>query len=270
MNKWLKIMRPVNGFMGLFSIYIAAFIAVNVHILSYIIPVTLGAIIVFFVTSGGNIINDISDYETDKLNHPQRPLPAGTISRKSAYYFFLALFIIAFLISFGINYLAAIFVLVAESLLISYEFRTKRMGLPGNITVSVLIGMIFLFGGLITDTILKMVLLFLLAFFSNMSRELMKDIEDVKGDIDRNTFPKKHGIGAARFLSIIFILATVSISYLPYYFKILSIYYVYAVIIDDVLFLTTGFLEKNNISRAQKISKVAMIWGMFSFLLGGF
>ncbi|MEM0140054.1 MAG: UbiA family prenyltransferase [Ferroplasma sp.] len=270
MNKWIRIMRPVNGLMGFFSIYIIAFIAVNIHIASYIIPVTLGAISVFLVTAGGNVINDISDYESDKINHPKRPLPEGSISRKSAYYFFFFLFIAAFILSFGINFYIPGFILLAEFLLVSYEFKTKKIGLPGNATISFLIGMIFLFGGLLTDTLSKMILLFLLAFFSNMSRELMKDIEDVKGDIDRNTFPKRHGINSAKILSIIFIIATVSISILPYYFKILSIYYVYAVIIDDIMFLTTAYLLFKSVSSAQKISKIAMIWGMFAFLLGGF
>lgn len=268
MNKWLKIIRPVNAFMGFFSIYIVGFIAVNIHILNFIIPLTFGALSVFFVTSGGNIINDISDYETDKKNHPDRPLPQGTIKRKTAFYAFLMFFILGFLFSLFISLEISIVVIIAELLLISYEFKTKKSGLLGNFTVSLLIGMIFLFGGFITDSLLKMFLLFLLAMFSNLSREIMKDIEDIKGDVDRITFPKKYGIKNAKILSSIFVLITISISYLPYYLKILSVYYLIAVIFDDAIFLSTIILMNINISKGEKISKFAMIFGMFSFLVG--
>ncbi|HIH60238.1 MAG TPA: UbiA family prenyltransferase [Ferroplasma sp.] len=269
MNRWLKITRPVNGFMGFFSIYIVGFIAVNVHITKFIIPLTLGAISVFLVTAGGNIINDISDLETDRYNHPDRPLPAGTITKKSAYYLALSFFILGFLISIFISLLISTVVILAELLLVSYEFKTKKLGLPGNITISLLIGMIFLYGGFITDMLSKMILLFFLAFFSNMSREIMKDIEDVKGDIDRITLPKRYGIKNAKIVSAAFVVTTIFISFLPYYFHILSIYYLYAVLLDDLLFALTIWYLNANISRGQKVSKVAMIWGMMCFLLGG-
>ncbi|WP_337860116.1 UbiA family prenyltransferase [Ferroplasma sp.] len=269
MNKWLKITRPVNGFMGFFSIYIVGFIAVNIHISKFIVPLTLGAISVFLVTAGGNIINDISDIETDKYNHPDRPLPSGKITKNSARELAIGFFAAAFIISIFISILISLVVIMAEALLVSYEFKTKKIGLPGNLTISLLIGMIFLYGGFITSTIPEMILLFLLAFFSNMSREIMKDIEDIKGDFDRVTFPKKYGIKNAKIVSAVFILITISISFLPYYFHILSIYYLYAVLIDDFLFTITLLYLNKNISKGEKISKIAMISGMFCFLLGG-
>ena len=121
MNRWLKITRPVNGFMGFFSIYIVGFIAVNVHITKFIIPLTLGAISVFLVTAGGNIINDISDLETDRYNHPDRPLPAGTITKKSAYYLALSFFISGFLISIFISPLTS-----SISFIISLDILEKN------------------------------------------------------------------------------------------------------------------------------------------------
>lgn len=270
MNKWLKITRPVNGFMGFFSIYIVGFIAVNIHILKFIIPLTLAALSVFLVTAGGNIINDISDIETDRYNHPDRPLPSGTITEKSAKYFAIGLFLTAYIISLFISLLISLVVILAEVLLVSYEFKTKKIGLPGNLTVSFLIGMIFLYGGFVTGAISKMIFLFLLAFLSNMSREIMKDIEDLNGDIDRATFPKKYGIKNAKIVSAAFVILTVITSFMPYYFHMLSIYYLYAVLLDDLLFIVTLVYLNINITKGETISKVAMIWGMFCFLLGGF
>ncbi len=269
MNPWFKILRPVNAFMGLFSIYIVGFIAVNLNIFDFIIPLTIGAISVFLVTGAGNIINDVSDMETDRVNHPDRPLVTGAISKNNALYGAAIIFIMAVILSIFISVYISAIVAIAELLLISYEFKTKKLGLVGNFTISLLIGMIFLYGGFITGEIIKMILLFLLAFFSNFSREIMKDIEDINGDLDRLTFPKKHGIKNAKILSAIFVVLTLSISTFPYFLHILSIYYLYAVLIDDFIFIYTIILLNKNISRGEKVSKVAMIFGMFSFLLGG-
>ena len=98
----------------------------------------------------------------------------------------------------------------------------------------------------------------------------MKDIEDVRGDVDRNTLPKRIGIQNAKIISSIFVIITILISFLPYYFHILSVYYLYAVFIDDFLFALTIIYIYTNISKGQKVSKIAMIWGMACFLLGGF
>ncbi|KQB34951.1 UbiA family prenyltransferase [Acidiplasma cupricumulans] len=269
MNPWIRILRPVNALMGFFSIYIIGFIAVNVMFYKFLVPLTLGAISVFLVTGAGNIINDISDLNTDKINHPDRPLPSGKITRQSALIVSIIIFVIAIIVSSFISYKISLIVFIAEMLLVSYEFKTKKLGLTGNFTISLLIGMIFLFGGVITDSLLKMTLLFLLAFFSNFSREIMKDIEDIKGDQDRMTFPKKYGIRNAKILSTVFVGITVSISAVPYLIKILSVYYLYAVIIDDFIFIYSVVIMRKSVSEGQKVSKIAMIFGMFSFLLGG-
>ncbi len=269
LKSWFKIIRPVNGFMGLISIYIVGFIDVNFEITRYLRIITLAALSVFFVTAGGNIINDIKDKDLDKINHPSRPIPSGEISIKSAWIAFIVMFSIGILLSIFISIYAVAVVILAELLLTSYEIKTKNLGLIGNFTVSLLIGFIFIFGGIVLGTVFKMILLFLLAFFSNVSREIMKDIEDVNGDLNRRTFPRVYGIKNAKILASFFVILTVSISILPYYFKVLTIYYVYAVIIDDMLFIASMIIMYKNVSESQQFSKIAMIVGMVSFLVGG-
>lgn len=77
MNPWIRILRPVNALMGFFNIYYRIY-SCNVMFI-ILVPLTLGAISVFLVTGAGNIINDISDLNTDKINHPDRPLPSGKL-----------------------------------------------------------------------------------------------------------------------------------------------------------------------------------------------
>jgi len=84
----------------------------------------------------GMSLNDYFDYEIDKKERPQRPIPSGKIPRVNA----LSLGII-FLISANISSifvgLETIIVTVVMSLLIfSYDFKTKKFPILGILTLS--------------------------------------------------------------------------------------------------------------------------------------
>ncbi|EQD80184.1 (S)-2,3-di-O-geranylgeranylglyceryl phosphate synthase [mine drainage metagenome] len=160
-------------------------------------------------------------------------------------------------------------VLMAELLLFSYEYALKRSGLPGNIVVSALVGLIFIFGGIAVDHFSRMIILFFLAFFSNISRELIKDVEDMEGDLDRLTFPKRYGKTAALNLSSAFIIIAVSLSFVPYILRLFSIYYLIAVSFCDSAFLITVYIQFSSVKKAQRFSKLSMILGLISFAIGG-
>ncbi|BAB59888.1 4-hyroxybenzoate octaprenyltransferase [Thermoplasma volcanium GSS1] len=265
-----SIVRPVNGFMGFISTYISAFIAIGYAVTSHLLPVTLAAFSVFLVTSGGNIINDIVDIDVDRVNHPNRPLVTGEIRVSSAKFIASAMFAVAIVLSLLISFIATGIVVLAIMLLIFYELYFKKTGLPGNTVISLLIGLIFVFGGISVSSYGKMIFLFVLAFTSNMSREIIKDVEDVNGDKDRITFPKKYGVKKALLVSDIIIGVLILVSFIPYLLKILSIYYLYVVIVADAIFILSGIFSSRNPSIGQKVSKYAMIVGMASFLAGAF
>ncbi|MGC8609025.1 MAG: UbiA family prenyltransferase [Thermoplasmata archaeon] len=266
----LSIVRPINGIMGFLSTYISAFIAIGYAMRFHLLAVTLAAISVFLVTSGGNIINDIVDIDTDRLNHPDRPLVTGKMTVKTARILASLFFIVPVIISFFISYVAMIVVIAAILLLIVYEVSLKRRGLSGNFVISLLIGAIFVFGGVAVNSYYRMIFLFILAFFSNMSREIIKDVQDVGGDKDRLTFPKVHGVKNSLRLSNVFIAILVICSFIPYFLKILSLYYFIIVIAADAIFILSGVLSARNAGRGQQVSKYAMIIGMVSFLAGAF
>ncbi len=265
-----SIIRPINGVMGFLSTYISAFIAIGYAMRLHLLAVTLAAISVFLVTSGGNIVNDIVDIDVDKLNHPNRPLVTGKIAAGTAKVYAVLLFAIAAAVSFMISYIAISVVMVAIFLLVAYEISLKRKGLSGNFVISLLIGEIFIFGGVAVNSYFRMIFLFILAFFSNMSREIIKDVQDVEGDKDRMTFPKVHGIKNSLRLSDAFIAILVICSFIPYFLGILSLYYFILVIVADIVFILSGILSVRNARKGQQVSKYAMIIGMVSFLAGAF
>lgn len=270
MNAWLKILRPVNGIMGIVATVISGFIGVGLGLPSHYVAIITASAAVFLVTSGGNIVNDLVDVETDRKNHPERPLVTGSISRKSARYAFVAFFASAAAISGVLVSLYALYVvLLAEIFLITYEYRTKKMGFTGNVMISILVGLIFVFGGIAVDSVNRMLILFVMATLANLSREIIKDIEDVEGDVDRVTLPKRYGKKKAASLAAFFVVVAISFSYLPYYFGIFSIYYLFIVAVSDALFMGSAVTIIRNPGISQQISKAAMIVGLVSFAVGG-
>jgi geranylgeranylglycerol-phosphate geranylgeranyltransferase len=275
MNPWIRILRPVNGLMGLIATWISAFIGVGYALPRYILPVLIASISVFLVTSAGNILNDILDRETDNVNHPNRPIPSGeiTIGLARIYAYLMFILPIALVIPYTLlgvySPFILVIVIVAELLLITYETRTKNLGLSGNATVSVLVGLIFIYGGMAVGAVLPMILLFILASLSNFSREIIKDIEDIKGDIGRSTFPKVHGAYMASKVASASMILAIIISPMPFLFGIFSYPYLVAVSIADIIFLVSIHNIVNDPERKEKLSKIAMILALAAFVIGG-
>ena len=263
MNPWIKILRPVNGAMGVIGTFTSGFIGSGLHFVHFIFYIAVAAIAVFLVTSGGNIINDVVDVDTDRINHPDRPMVTGRITRRSAIAAVIVLFVGALIISAVlISLISASVVVLAEVFLMVYELRTKRLGLTGNVMISVLVGLIFIFGGIAVNSIRSMLILFAMATLANLSREIIKDIEDVKGDVDRITLPKKHGVTFAAYLAAASVVIAVIISYFPYYFGIFTAFYLIPVAVSDALFILSIVYIMKNPKNSQQISKTAMIVGL--------
>lgn len=270
MNAWVRIIRPINGVMGIIATLVSGLIGVGLRLPDYYIEISMAAIAVLLVTSGGNIINDVVDIETDRLNHPERPLVTGRISVKSARTAAVALFLAALLISGAfISFLSVAVVALAEVFLILYEFKTKKLGFSGNVMISILVGLIFVFGGIAVHSVRSMAILFAMASLANLSREIIKDIQDMGGDIDRQTLPKVYGVKISAGIATAAILVAVVLSYLPYYLGIFRIYYLLPVAISDALFIFSASTIIQHPETSQKISKIAMIVGLASFAAGG-
>lgn len=269
MKQWIKIIRPVNGLMGFIATWISGIIGVGLSISHYIIPVLVASITVFLVTSAGNIVNDIVDVESDRVNHPRRPLVQGTITRAQARAASVAMFVVAVVLTLAfVSILAFIVAAFAEILLVSYELSLKKKGFPGNISVSLLVGLIFIFGGIAVNSTFKMLILFVMATLANLSREVIKDIEDMKGDVDRITLPRKYGTGVAAAIAIISVSIAVIFSILPYYMRIFAWPYLVVVAVSDAMFILSA-ARISNPHFSQNVSKFAMIIGLVSFTIGG-
>lgn len=237
-----------------------------------------------------NALNDYVDIEIDRTNRPDRPLPSGAIQMESAkrgiqitgLISASSLVLAGYISSTGISGLSdwipslAIwsFALV---LLFNYEsnsrfsYKMKDKGLPGNIAISLSVGLVIIFGAASVSKPLdtRSWVVFLIGFLYNLSREIVKDIEDIEGDEGRNTFAMSSGVDRARALaSVLLVLALAAIlaPFLPL-FQIFTDWHVIFVIPAVVsLMMVKPRLFASEDSAAQKLIKTSMQLCLIAFL----
>jgi len=215
------------------------------------------------------VLNDYYDLEIDKVNAPKRPLPSGRVSPKKALFFSFSLFIIGISFALLLNVYCLLLALFNTLLEFLYSRNFKQVFLFGNVIVSWLAASAFLFGALMTFDFKIVGIVVLLAFLSNMGREIFKCIEDIKGDrkMRMDTLPVAVGINSAREIAQGFIAGAILLSTLPYLLGFLNRSYLTIVLIGDCLFFYSLF---QNPTKAKNITKVAMFVVLLAFLVGKF
>lgn len=212
-----RIIRPVNSIVAGLAAALAYLIATGTIIPSVILLV----IIVILITGAGNTINDYFDLPIDRVNRPDRPLPSGAITENGAVLFAGVLFIAGIMISFFTNPICAFFAVFNSLLLVAYAKKLKSTPLIGNLSVAYLSGSIFLFGGAFAGLtgLINNVVIALITIFAMFAREILKDAEDVPGDLSAGakTLPVLYGVRLAVIISIIFTIIAILVSFYPYY-----------------------------------------------------
>lgn len=260
-------MRPSVVALGILGVIVGSFVSGYFDTFEIIVSI----IVVLFIAGAGNAINDYYDYEIDKTNKPNRPIPSGKISRKNVLYISILLYLVGISLCSMLSIYC--FGLAIFNTFISwlYSARIKTKYTFGNIIPSWLGASSILFGGLLTETVgLSVIAAASMAFFANTGREIAKDIEDMQGDEKggKKTVPILFGEDVARVVIKIFVIVAILMTPLPFIFELLNSYYIIAVLICDVMFIYSFRFLKKNPAKAQKIMKIAMFIGVLSFLIG--
>ncbi len=290
---YLKIIRPLNCVMTAIAVLIGGLIVSEYSVFTAE-KIYLAIAAAFLITGAGNAINDYVDVESDRINRPKRPIPSGHVGRRSALVFSITLFLVGIILAGFINYLAFGIAILNSIILIVYSFSLQNKLLLGNIAISYLVGSGFLFGGVSLGNPTLPLLLMLLAFFANLAREIIKDLEDIEGD--RKSFLKriaagikktiadrfgftgsgpqlKYGKRSFKFIAGCSLLIAVVISPIPYTSRILGLSYLLVLIPTDIiLFLSAVFLtrvdSKKGFHRTSKLIKLGMLLGLIAFIAG--
>lgn len=275
---YIRITRPVNSLFAGFAVLLGVIIAAGPFDLPseaapplYIYPALIAA--VALITAAGNVINDYFDRDIDAVNRPERPIPSGDISPKTALLYSTALFLAGLGACIFTNVSCAAIAVFNSALLVLYAIKLKGVPLAGNIAVSYLTASIFLFGGAVYGLygLLQNIYVAAIVFLAILARELLKDAEDIEGDREGGvkTLPMSIGVGKTGIICMALCGSAVFISLLPV-FRWWGAEYLVLIIIADLVIMAGAAkgLYADNPERLKKSGATSVLkYGMFLSLV---
>jgi geranylgeranylglycerol-phosphate geranylgeranyltransferase len=274
---YLTLIRPINSLVMGFAIVVGVFLTGygNIHWLNLL----FGIVTSFTLTAASMAVNDYYDYDIDKINEPQRPIPSGAVSKNGALAVTAVLTVIGLACAYFVSVYCLVFALGAWIIMMTYSTVGKRSGLPGNFLVSACVAAPFLYGSLVAVNSVQLnVFLFAsMAFLSNTGREISKGIVDIEGDRSygiRTLAVSLGGKRAALAAAVFFVLA-VALSPIPVVLDLVSFWFVPFVLVTDIgLVWCSIFLVRNpsreNARRVKKLVLFLFVFGLLSFIAGMF
>lgn len=277
----LRLSRANNLIIVFFTQYFAAiFLMSGEHsVIDIIASVRFFAMALstVIIAASGYFINDYYDIKIDLINKPHKVIVGKQIARRKVMLAHFALNTIGIMLGAWVSWWIGLVNLAAAFLLWLYSNLLKRMPFVGNLVVAVLTGSTLLVLNIFFKT--NDLLLFTYAFFAfgiNLIREIIKDIEDMEGDIafDSNSLPVLLGSRNTKLVLYVLILAylvalalflhKLGNSILSAYFSILSIpflHFVYLIQLADT---------KKKFSFLSKYCKWIILAGILSMALLNF
>ncbi|XOV92310.1 MAG: geranylgeranylglycerol-phosphate geranylgeranyltransferase [Bacteroidota bacterium] len=162
------------------------------------------------IAAGGFIINDYYDQKIDMINRPEKVIVGTKFRRRLAMLSHLFLSITGIAIGFWLDVrIGAVHILSAFGLWY-YSNHLRRLPIIGNITISFITSLTLLIVAVFFRSHEPLVYIYsLFAFFTVFVREIIKDIEDVKGEAAAGcqTIPVVWGIRGAKFFIYMIIIA---------------------------------------------------------------
>lgn len=222
--------RPVNLLLSTLTVFITASFIVPFPSWLRIVP---ALITVVFLNAGGNGVNDLYDEAIDRINRPNRPLPAGKLTRKDVRTFSVVMFFFGNLAALFAGFFPFLIAAVLSTpLMIIYSMRLKKTPLSGNLIIALILGLAFIFCSLVYGNVTTGIVPAILAFFYTLIREIIKDLEDMRGDLagGARTLPILTGEKNTRLVIVFLLLMLILILPFPVIFSSYSMMYLWIVL----------------------------------------
>ncbi len=267
LKAYYRLIRPINALAGCIAVFLSAYVA---GAPSWT-PVVMAAITVLLITVSTNAWNDYIDIEIDRINKPERPLPAGKISPRGALIFSFTGSIISLVTAASINQPAFYIALGSNILLYLYSWKLKCTVLIGNAAVAIIIGLCFIFGGVAAGNIDPTLLLAVTVFFAMLGREILKTMADYKGDLLQNcrTIAVVWGKKTARVFVFIFLIISTALMVFTYFSEKYSPVYLYIIIFGMCPLFTYIAINAKSSSTGTTLERnsTLMKYGFFVWFL---
>lgn len=183
----------------------------------------LGIAALYFVLSGGYILNDVCDIRVDSVNTPGRVLPSGRLSIRTA----ITAAVFYFAIGIGLAALCGwrffILMCLTAAGLAVYDIYSKRWGIFKDIFAAALTTMLYPLGCALVNTAntVRFNTLYIhpvWLFLTTVGYQMLKDIGDTEGDALAADSGQIRRRGSAAFLrgARILLFAASLLTLLPY------------------------------------------------------
>ena len=268
----LQLIRPINGLMSFAAVQVGVFIAYG-EVMAR--PALMAGISAWCICGAANASNDYFDVDIDRVNKPQRPLAAGILLPGTALWLALLLGAAGIVTGAWLSPTHGIIALIAACLSWMYNAGWIRRGFAGNLTVSGVAATAFIYGGLLGSEPLLALVPTGFACFFHLGRELIKDIEDVRGDAkgQMRSIPVKHGLYRTLMVITAVFTILILITFIPIYYRWFGLSYAGMVVLVDgimvyVLWSLWRDASPQRAGRMSRLLKMDMVLGILALCLG--
>jgi geranylgeranylglycerol-phosphate geranylgeranyltransferase len=224
-----------------------------------------------FLLSGSALItNDYFDLEVDRINAPQRPLPAGILTQAEVMTLGLVTAILGLVAAAAFGPLALGLSLIIWLLGFLYNWRLKTAGLWGNLIVAISVGITFVLGGMAVGrpwnpTVWTFALI---ALVFDLAEEIAGDAMDAEGDRQRasRSLALVYGRLTALRISAFLIGLVVTLTLLPW--GALGLAYRIPILLTDLLmvFFTIRLLRSQTPAAGRRAMRGLYLSGSLGLL----
>ncbi len=224
-----------------------------------------------FIAAGGYSINDYYDVKIDLINKPERVVVGKVLSRRTVLLLHTLFSVTGIGLGFALNWKIGIINFMSVFLLWLYSNALKRLPFIGNFLVALLTALSILVVNVLFQPIVAIFWVYaLFAFFMTLIREIIKDVEDLKGDdtFGCRTLPIVWGIRPTKvFIYLLLILFLAVVIAIHTWVNPMPVLFFMA-----FLFLPMGAMvvwlnradTRKDFYRLSQFCKILMLAGIFS------
>lgn len=272
------VVRGFNLAMIVVAQYVTAIfiMAPNQSLSEVLLDRTLFALILSSVAAiaSGYIINNFYDSEKDRINRPQQVSVEKMVSQNTKLILYFILNISVIIAASYVSFRAVLFFSLYIFAIWFYSHKIKKRPVVGNLTSAILTITPFFAIFLYYKNFSSLIFVFGFYLFLVLSmRELIKDLQNLKGDLLQNykTIPVVYGEKYAKLMIIVLVVCNVSVTIflLKSYALERMDYFFYTSI--SLLFVVLLLLPKaqssQQYSRIHILLKLLVLLGVFSIVL---
>jgi 4-hydroxybenzoate polyprenyltransferase len=223
------------------------------------------------IAAAGYIINDYYDIKIDYVNKPDKVVVGKLIKRRIVLASHIILNVVGIAIGFYLSLRVGGLNFVAGFLLWIYSNRLKRKALIGNVTIAFLTGLSIAIIAVYYQRNVSLLMAYaVFAFSINLVREIIKDMEDIRGDMrfGSRTLPIVWGLRKTKYFLFVLIALFIIVLFLlssQLGNHILNVFFI--ILIVPIIYLIYLLYRADSQKRFHQLStfcKLLMLAGISS------